>query len=182
MQSFALFSPLIYFTPLLMTLTPFPFFWPSPCPWLLWYYFPFIICFPYVFCSSHFSTFPNLLPISFFPYSLAKVAAKVAKITLARQGRENQTVLVNEPSLSWLQDGAGLEDLVQPQQLLRKWKQEKAKGWVLLLSHLPTEVWSRVLCRGGTAVICTSRRVWAFLCQWEWLGAYISWHCLNYKW
>lgn len=133
MQSLALFSPLIYFTPLLMTPTSFPLFWPSPPPWLLWYYFPFIICFPYVFRSSHFSTFPNLLPISFFPYSLAKVA----KITLARQGRENQTVLVNEPSLSLLQNGAGLEDLVRPQQLLRKWKPKKAKVRVLFFLIYP---------------------------------------------
>lgn len=69
MQSFALFSAYLFHS-LHYNFHPFSFISDQPhLLRLLWHYYPFIICFFHAFHSPHFSTFPSLLHISFFPLS-----------------------------------------------------------------------------------------------------------------
>lgn len=82
--------------------------------WLCWHYCLFAVCFPYNFHSSHFSTFPNLLPISCFPPS----SSQSSKNNLG-PARNSEPDSCDAWALhAWAAaEGAGLGDLVWPQQL-----------------------------------------------------------------
>lgn len=134
MQSFTLFSPLTYFTSLSCNFHLCAFTSDQPHPfWLLWHYFLFSFAFLVFLVRHTFQLFLICCPLVPFHLPLAKVA----KITLDRQGTENQTVVINEPSPRWLQTKTGLEDLVRLLPLLIKWKQEKAKGRAPILIISP---------------------------------------------
>lgn len=137
MQSFALFSPLIYFPPLSYDFYLCSFISDLPhLLWLLWHYFIFLsFAFLILFSSLHFSTFPNLLPIS----SSLPSYSQSSPIKFSQAGRRNPDSSTDEPSLSWLQNRACLKDLYATATAPKVGAGE-GKGPIPCFVHLPTVV------------------------------------------
>ena len=119
------YSLLIYFTPFLMTSTHSPLFLTYP-PVSGCFSITTLLSFAFFtpFILHTFQLFPICCPLVSFHLP----PAKAAKITLARLGTENQTVVIQEPSLSWLQSrwsrpGRSCAAMATA----RRWKQ-KAEG------------------------------------------------------
>lgn len=164
-------------------------------------YFPLFLTNPTV--PGHFGT-PSLLSFVFLtppilhtlqlfliscplgPFHLP--LANIAKITLARQGTENQTVLISEPSLSWLQNKAGPKDLELPQRLLRKLKQ-KAKDRASVL-FICSRRYNLEFSRDTTVMytslwVCMSKILATspcYLVPVGMSGRCTNQDCFNYKW
>lgn len=93
----------------------------------------FILCFPCLFHSSHFSTSPNFLPISSFPIC----CSQRSKNHFGQAGKRNQTALINEPSLSCLQNRASLGGLSTARVMARRVEAAEGKGQSPSPPHLP---------------------------------------------
>lgn len=133
--------------------------------WLGWHYCLFTICVPYNFHSSHFSTSPNLLPVSSFPPSSSQNSKK--KLGPARNSELDSC----DPWAlhAWAAaEGAGLGDWCGHSNF--KKVEAGAKGWgPALFIHLPR---LNLRLYGENTVPCTSLRLWAT--HWQSVPAFCS--------
>lgn len=111
----------------------------------------FILCFPCLFHSSHFSTFPNLLPISSFP----RCYSQRSKTHPGQAGKRNQTVLIKEPSLSCLQNRASLGGPGTARAMAQRVEAAEGRGQSPSpprLLHLPAKLSPQVLWEGYSCI------------------------------
>ena len=104
----------------------------------------FILCFPCLFHSSHFSTFPNFLPVGSFPIC----CSQRSKSHFGQAGKRDQTALINEPGLSCLRNRASPEGPGTAGVMAQRVEAAEGKGQSPSpphLRHLPAKLSPQVL-------------------------------------